>query len=145
MSERINHFRNYLNREIWKMDLDSLTGWKRFLTTLLRVLMLAFRGFNKDQGTLHASALTFYSVLSVVPGLAIAFGIAQVFRFQKTLEAELARNFQAQTEVLEYLLSFTQPLLANTKGGLSAGIGDVVVLFTDVRLLSNIEVSFNAI
>jgi membrane protein len=145
MVKQIGSWRSYLNEGIWKLDLEELPLFRKYWVMLLRVLMLALKGFNNDQGTLHASALTFYSVLSVVPGLAIAFGIAQVFGFQKTLERELERNFQAQTEVLEYLFSFTRSLLENTQGGLIAGIGFVVVLFTSLRLLSNIEISFNAI
>ena len=46
---------------------------------VLRVLVLVYRGFTSNSVQLRASALTFYTVLSLVPVLAMGFGIAKGF------------------------------------------------------------------
>ncbi|MEM7551032.1 MAG: YihY/virulence factor BrkB family protein [Bacteroidota bacterium] len=135
----------FFQYDLWKLNLKKLPVFKKYIYQQLRVIVLVIKGFDKDQGALHASALTFFSVLAIVPFLAVIFGIAQVFGFQSVLEEELSRNLAAQKDVLDYLLKFTESLLVNTKGGTVAIVGFVIVLFTILRLLSNIEASFNVI
>ncbi|MCK4700731.1 MAG: YihY/virulence factor BrkB family protein, partial [Bacteroidales bacterium] len=69
----------FLTVGIWKMSLYESSGVKSFLIKQLRIIMLALRGFSEDKVSLRASALTFYSLLSVVPTLAMIFGIAKGF------------------------------------------------------------------
>jgi membrane protein len=94
---------------------------------------------------LRASAMTFYTLLSIVPVIAMAFGIAKGFGIQKTLEVRLLEQFPGQEEMLNRIFSFANTLLDSTRGGLLAGIGVVVLLWTVVKLLGNIEASFNSI
>lgn len=108
-------------------------------------LYRSVEGFRKDECMLRASAMTFYTLLSIVPVIAMAFGIAKGFGLQKTLEARLLENFQGQEDVFGRLFTFANTLLDNTRGGLLAGIGVVVLLWTVIKLLGNIEASFNAI
>lgn len=118
---------------------------KYFFIKQLRILLLAIRGFGQDQCPLRASALTFYSILSIVPVVAMAFGIAKGFGFQKLLEKQLLEKFSGQEEVMIRIVDFSRSLLENTKGGMIVGIGIVVLLWTVIKLLGNIERSFNDI
>ena len=106
---------------------------------------MATRGFGQDKCPLQASALTFYSILSIVPVVAMAFGIAKGFGFQKLLEKLLFEKFPGQEEVMIQVVDFARSLLENTKGGMIAGIGIVFLFWTVIKLLSNIERSFNDI
>jgi len=89
--------------------------------------------------------LTYYSLLSIVPVLAAAFGIAKGFGFEATLQEELLKRFAEQKEILTHAVTFAQTMLEQTKGGLIAGIGVFVLLWTIIKLLGNIEESFNNI
>ena len=64
------------------------------------------RGFDEDKCQLRASALTFYSLLSIVPVVAMAFGIAKGFGFEKLLEAQLLGRFPGQQEVIAQIIDF---------------------------------------
>jgi len=99
---------------------------------LARVLVLTVRKFIQDNCTLHASALTFYSLLSVVPLAAMAFGIAKGFGFQKRLQVLLLDRFPGQEQVLVQIIDAAGRFLESTKGGLIAGIGLVVLFWTVV-------------
>lgn len=144
------------------MSPSFLTRYRHFLATalrdkagvsfksqpllyLLRILTLALRGFVAHHGQLRASALTFYSLLSLVPVMAMAFGVAKGFGFERLLEKELLEHFSAQHEVITQVIAFARNMLDNTKGGLVAGVGVVVLFWSVIKVLDNIEDSFNHI
>jgi membrane protein len=112
---------------------------------LVRTLTFAIRGFGTRQGPLHASALTFYSLLSLVPLAAMAFGVAKGFGFEKMLEKELLKHFAAQQEVVSQVIEFARNMLENTRGGLVAGVGVAVLFWSVVKVLGRIEDNFNHI
>jgi membrane protein len=135
----------FAREDVWRVRLQGLPWWQRIAYGALRVALLAARGFKANQGPLRASALTFYTLLSIVPVAAMAFGIAQGFGFQKMLERELYQNFPGQEQIVGQVVRFAQSMLETTKGGLVAGIGLVLLFWSVVKVLGSIEASFNAI
>ncbi|BBO70543.1 hypothetical protein DSCA_44730 [Desulfosarcina alkanivorans] len=121
----------------------SAVGW--LLIRLVRTLILSVQGFARHQGPLRASALTFFTLLSLVPVAAMAFGIAKGFGFERRLQQELLDKFSAQQEVVAQVIGFAQNMLDNTKGGMIAGIGIVVLFWAVIKVLGNIENAFNHI
>ena len=75
-----------INDAIWHTPLSEISKGKTFLFKQLRIIVLAARGFSNDKVQLRASALTFYSLLSVIPVAAIAFAIAKGFGLDQNLE-----------------------------------------------------------
>lgn len=111
---------------------------------LVRASRVLYFRVQSDLCFLRASSVAFQSVLSIVPVLAVMFGIAKGFGFDAILEKVLRDEFRDQQEVITYFIQFGYRLLADTQGGIIAGIGSVVLLFTVMRLLSNIEESLNS-
>lgn len=101
--------------------------------------------FRRDLCQLRASALTLYSILSIVPVIAMLFGIAKGFGFEKLLQRQLLERAPQQDELMLRLIGFAQNLLAKTQGEVVAGIGIAVLFWTVVSLIANIEESFNFI
>ena len=134
-----------IKTDIWRIRLKTLSPIKAFFIKQLRIALLALRGFNEDKCALRASALTFYSLLSIVPVLAMVFGIAKGFGFEKLLKKEILEKLAAQQDVVIRITDFAHNLLENTKGGLIAGIGVAVLFWTAIKLLGNIESSLNDI
>jgi len=122
---------------------DSTIPW--FLVRLGRTLVAAAMGFSRRGGESHASALTFYTLLSLVPVAAMAFGVAKGFGFEQLLEKELLKQFAAQREVIRQVIEFARNMLDNTRGGLIAGVGVVVLFWSVVKVLGRIEGNFNQI
>jgi len=131
--------------DIWNMQLEQISATRAFLLKFVRIVVLAVRGFGEDKCVLRASALTFYTMLSIVPVLAMAFGVAKGFGFEKLLERQILERMQGQEEIATYMISFSASMLENTKGGMVAGIGIVLLFWAVIKLLGNIEKSFNAI
>ena len=136
---------NFIKTDIWRVRKNDLSRMKYFFIKQLRILFLAIRGFGEDQCPLRASALTFYSILSIVPLVAMAFGIAKGFGFQNLLEKQLLEKFPGQEEVMIRIFDFARSLLENTKEGIIVGIGIAFLFWTVIKLLSNIEASLNDI
>ncbi len=110
---------------------------------ILRLCRVIYFRITTDLCVLRASSLTFYSTLSVVPILAVIFGIAKGFGIESLLEQSLKGEFKEQEEMIQYLINFGYTLLDQTKGGLIAGIGVVTLLYTVLNLFSTIEASLN--
>ncbi len=149
MRKKIEHFFTY---QLWSIPLANQIGRQRIWLKLLRVLALAFRGFKEDKISLRASALTVFSLMAIVPVVAMAFGIAKGFGLKKYiddlrlyLEENLLANVESQQEIIDQIFEFANSFLANTKGGLIAGIGLVILLWSVLKVFSNIESSFNAV
>jgi len=136
---------NYLRHEIWRIRIKEVSRRQSFLLRPLRIFLLAFRSFNEDKCQLRASALTFYSLLSVVPLAAMGFGIAQGFGLKENLTRFLSNELQGQKEMLQWTMQFADALLENTKGGVIAGVGVLVLFLSIISLLNNIENAFNDI
>ncbi len=135
----------YVTVDIWRIRLENLPFGKSFVIRQVRIILLTVHGFVSDRCFYRASALTFYTLLSIVPVAAMLFGIAKGFGFEKMLEKELYQQFSGQQEVVSKVVEFSQSLLETTKGGLVAGIGLVVLFWAVVKVLSHIEFSLNEI
>jgi len=122
-----------------------LPRWQSLPLLWLRVLITSFSRFTNDNCQQKASSLTYFSLLSIVPVLAAAFGIAKGFGFQEHLIETLKSYFSEHQEVLNYSIDFATKMLEQTKGGLIAGIGVVFLLYTVLMLISNIETALNQI
>lgn len=102
-------------------------------------------GFLKDNCYLYASSLTFYSLLSIVPILAIAFGLGKSFGIEYYLEKQLLHSFPQQEEWIHKLIDVIYSLLENTHGGLIASVGGLTLVWTMFKLLENVEEALNHI
>ncbi|MBW2592044.1 MAG: YihY/virulence factor BrkB family protein [Deltaproteobacteria bacterium] len=130
---------------IWRMKIDELPRIKALFIRMTRVITLALRGFVRDNCSLRASALTLYTLLSIVPVAAMAFGIAKGFGFEKRLQELILKELSGQQEVAVRVIDFARSMLENTRGGIIAGIGVVFLLWTVIKVLGNIESAFNHI
>jgi len=135
----------FLQSSIWRMDINSLPGFQAFLVHHLQVFLVAVNDFNRDDCTRRASALTYYTLLSIVPVMAMAFGIAKGFGLEHALERQLHYYLGAHEDILEQVVEFSYSLLEETRGGIIAGIGFVFLLWSVVKVMTNIELSFNAV
>lgn len=154
---------HFLKEGVWKVSLKNLSARKSILIKNLRIVLLALKGFNEDRCALRAKALTFYFLMSVVPLVALGFGIAKGFGMHEVLENEFRSYFAGQDQVVEQgqnadqeqiqvmgqvvekIIDYANETLEQTKGGLIAGIGIILLLYTVFNLLQNIEASFNDI
>ncbi len=121
-------------------DLFSIRKSKFF-----KVIFFAAKGFKEDRCDLRASSLTLFSLLSIVPIMAMAFGIAKGFGFKEVLEKRVFELFAGQEEIIQNVMTFSTNLLEKTKGGLMALLGLILLFYLLIKLIGHIENAFNNI
>jgi len=141
----LRKFIQFITTDIWHIETKNASWARSFFLRQLRVIILAFRGFKEDKLQLRASALTLYSLLAIVPVLAMVFAVAKGFGFEMLIEDQLLTRFPGQQDVLVTAIGFAKNMLAKTRGGLIAGIGVIVLYWAVIKVLGHIEESFNDI
>jgi membrane protein len=133
---------------IWEIRLKDLSPIQAFLIKYLRVILLASQGFIRDNCQKTASVLTYFSLLNLVPVVAVAFAIAKGFGLEKLIEKQIlqiADKANWQADITTQIISFSNKLLEQAKGGLIAGIGVILLFWTVISILGKIEDSLNEI
>ncbi|WP_338392778.1 YihY/virulence factor BrkB family protein [Fulvitalea axinellae] len=135
----------FFTKDIWVSKFSGLSRPMLIGLRVLRIVWLAVKGFFEDRCMLQASGLTYYTLLSVVPVLALAFAIAKGFGYDQVLEREILSGLEGHEQVAKQALEFARSMLKNTKGGPLAVVGIVVLLYSTMSLLFNIEEAVNDI
>ncbi|MDR2887563.1 MAG: YihY/virulence factor BrkB family protein [Bacteroidales bacterium] len=134
-----------MNDAVWHTPLSELPKGRTVIIKQLRIIIVAARGVLNNRVQLRAASLTLYSLLSVIPVVAIAFAIAKGFGLDRNLETLIADEFQSQQEILNWLLQNARSALEKTRGGYIAGVGMVILFWSVMSLLGHVEDSFNHI
>ena len=145
MKKKITDIWKFLTYDIWRITEDEVTRTKFSLYNIIKTVYLCINRFTKDRMANKASALTYSTLLAIVPILAILFAVARGFGFDNLMEHQFRNGFGGNTETTEAILSFVNSYLSQTKGGIFIGVGLVMLLWTVINLVSNIEITFNRI
>lgn len=144
----VSRILQFFRTGIWEIRIKDLPPQKAFIVKYLRIMLLASRGFMRDNGQNTASVLTYYSLLNVVPIIAVAFAIAKGFGLEKLIEKAILQ-FATQAgwpaDITHQIIGFSHNVLVQAKGGLIAGVGVVLLFWTVISILGKIEASLNAI
>lgn len=143
--ERIKAFWEFVTIDIWTITDAEVKGIKHRGISFLKIVSLAIRRYDNDHLQSKASALTYSTLLSIIPILAVLFSIANGFGFHNILKNQLFDYFPGQKQILEKSFTFVDSYMQQTQGGLFLGIGIVLLLYTIMNLLSTIENCFNSI
>lgn len=141
----IQRITQFFEKDIWKISTKDKHPVFSFFVRQGRILFIAARGFNQDKIQLRASALSFYTLLSIVPILAMVFGISQGFGLEEYLKTLLTERFTGHDDMLNVLLGFVDRYLNRINGGFITGIGLIILFWSVMKVLGNIESSFNNI
>ncbi|MBO5351389.1 MAG: YihY/virulence factor BrkB family protein [Alistipes sp.] len=124
-------------------------SWKNPVTrTLVRIYKLIFymvRGMLNHGTLIRSAAMTYYTITSLVPIVAVAFALVKGFGLADTLVGSLYGLFPQYPEVIDYVVSFAENALARTQGGLMASVALLMLFWSVIQLFSAIESAFNNI
>ncbi|MDR0414595.1 MAG: YihY/virulence factor BrkB family protein [Prevotellaceae bacterium] len=134
----------FVTYDIWHINKTRVNARDFIFIKLLKIIFIAVRGFFVDKISLRASALTFYTLIAIVPVMAMLLGIAKGFGLNDYMVSLLHMNFPDQQDLLDFLFTFSESmLLSRAGGGIIAGVGVLFLLWAILNLLNNIEISFN--
>ncbi len=202
---KIKEWIHFLTYDIWRLNPENFSGKKNIFHNILKIIMLTVRGVQEQDLSSSSRSLTYRTILSIVPMLAVIFAIARGFGFEKIVESQIFDFFSSNdfeiaapvsfenntntyintdtvadiashnssiinvpptlesslhsdttvatdtlmhdttTFTIETLVTFVNNSLEHAKGGVFAGIGVALLLYTIVLLFTDIENSFNRI
>ncbi|MEG2666746.1 MAG: YihY/virulence factor BrkB family protein, partial [Bacteroidales bacterium] len=147
--KRINIYclqtKRYLKFGVWFYDTQNLPLWKRRSIEGYKILAVAYKKFVQDQCIERSSSLSFYSLMAIVPILAMAFGFAGGFGMTTVLQNLLSNFTPSDAPFWNLILNFSQNMLSNVNGGLIAGIGILVLFWIVMNVITRIEKALNEI
>ncbi len=143
--KKINWLLRFLTHDIWSITNEDVRGVYRWLMNIFKALFLSIRFFIADRIMEKASALTFYTLLAIVPTVALLLGLANGFGLQDIIHNSLEELLPGQPEVVDYVLQFAISYLNHAKRGIIMGIGIVMLLYVIFSLIDNVETVLNRI
>lgn len=135
----------FVTYDIWRISGNEVSGLKRLGINAIKTVILAGRGFINDHLQTKASALTYSTLLSIVPMLAVLIGIAKGFGFQNAVRTELMNYFPGHEAEFIQAFQFVENYLNQAQGGVFLGVGLILLLYTVINLISSIEDTLNGI
>ncbi len=143
--KKLSELWKFVTYDIWRVTEDEVTKTKFSFYTIIKTIYLCIDRFTTDRLANKASALTYSTLLALVPILAILFAIARGFGFDNLVENELRNGLAGHEEATEFIITFVNSYLVQAKSGVFIGVGIVMLLYTVINLIGNIEIAFNRI
>ena len=145
MNKRIARIVHFFEVGIWHVKRQDVPAWKYFVYSAAKKLLLAVERATTKRMMNAASALTYSTLLAIVPILAVVFAVARGFGYNKYMESWFRDTLASQPQAADVIVGFVNSYLVHTKSGVFLGVGLVFMLWTVFMLVGNIEQTFNHI
>ena len=136
---------HFFRHDMWHMRREDMSAVAFFALGLLKKLYLSVEFFTTRRVIDMAAALTYSTLLAIVPILAVVFAIARGFGYSKYIEVWFREALSSQPQAANAIIDFVNSYLVHTKSGIFFGVGLVFMLFTVLMLTANVEKTFNSI
>jgi membrane protein len=145
----LERFQQFFGSRIWSASLNEVRRSRALLYRASRIVYATVQGFREKDLTFRAAALTYYSVLSIVPFLAFAFSVLKGFGgYQKLLDGTVRPYLRDTFAGNPTLLAGMEQMLVFVERTSTVGLNTVSVIllvYTSISMLSTIETALNDI
>ncbi len=117
----------------------------RWAVRQYKLLFYTVQGLSSHGTMVRSAALTFYTLMSLVPVVALVFAVVKGFGLAEGLEQNLYEVLPQSPEVIDYVVGFAQKALARTQGGWVALVGVLTLFWAVIKVFGSIEDAFNNI
>ncbi len=135
---------DFIKNGIWETD-PSGKGRSGWAIRPFKIMIYTVRGIGEHGIFLRASALTYYTLLSLVPIAALIFGFMKGFGFDANIWEWLYGKVPGFETSLDYLRTWVDNTLVHTRGGVLAAAGILMLFWAVIRVFTNVEDAFNNI
>ena len=131
----------FLKHGMWEPNSDS--SYTNRLKKEIRVFYFTFINCIRHSVKIQSAALTFYTMMAIVPILAMIFGITKGFGVEHVVTSLMKNNLAEHELFIGQISEFANAYLARSKMGLFAGISVFVLLWSIIMVFESIEAAFN--
>lgn len=138
--------RKFLLVDIWNINVQSIGKARQSFYNTLKVVLLTIKNLAKVRLGLYSISLTFFTMLALVPFVAVMFFVTGGFGLEKHLEYVLFNTFDVVDEsILQGIVESANNIVSSGKKGLFGAVSFLAFIWTIIWLIMNIERSFNIV
>lgn len=145
LTRRGKRARSFFSDGIWRLREGDVKGVQKSLVRILQVIVITIKEYTDSALGRKASALTYTTLLALIPMLAVILSIAAGFGMQSSVQRQLYDYFPGHytelTQAFDFVESYMNVVHSNTF--IIIGVG--TLLYTVVRLMLSIEDVFNEV
>jgi membrane protein len=141
--DTFNKLKKFISDDIWNIDLDELSKARARTVKYLKVMMITIKTFANERIGFQAVALSFFSTMSVVPFIAIIFGITGGLGLQVPLKEFLYEYFNNSQQTIDTVIGFANNIIETAQSSLMGLFSASAFFYAVIALMLNVEKVFN--
>lgn len=144
-TEFVKNLIEFLTYDIWRLDFSKPQRFSQNVIRRIKVTILTFSRFLSGRIGRESVFLSFYSVMALVPLVAIVLFIMSGLGMDNML-IDMLQPYVADNErVVTMVLGWAQNIIAQTRKGLFGVISFLTFLWIIIWLMISVENTFNVI
>ncbi len=137
-----SRIRKFFSNDVWLANVDKLPRFRGGVYKQLQLAIYVWREFWRDNSLLRASGLTYTTLLTLVPLMALMFALLKGLGIQRALEPFVLQRLTGGSQALtERIMEYASHIHVGSLGTL----GITFLFITMVLVLTNVEMAFNQI
>lgn len=137
--------KNFFDEDIWLLELEELSKAKARFIKYVKVFLITVKTYTQQKIGPQAVALSYFSVMAVVPFMAIVFAVTGGLGLADKLKEMLYNNFSGggSQQIIETVLSMSQKIIDTAQSGWMGALNALLFLWILFRLMMSVEAAFN--
>ena len=140
---KTKRLKSFFSEEIWELELEELSKAKARFIKYVKVAIITAKTYAQQKIGPQAVALSYLSVMALVPFLAIVFAITGGLGVDGLLKDFMYSNFSTNQSVIDTVLSFSQNIIDTARSGWMGFLNALLFLWIIYRLMAGVESAFN--
>ncbi|MBR1575962.1 MAG: YihY/virulence factor BrkB family protein [Bacteroidales bacterium] len=132
-----------LTDKIWTLDLSGFSTAKRYLYKLVKLIRIVFYDFSDKRMNFQCNALSYFCALSLIPLLAIIFGVTGGLGLSDRISGLLYRLLPNNPDLVNMLVEKSTDIIDIAQSGPVGWVSAVMLLWTVLWMMFQVERVFN--
>lgn len=125
------------------MEMEELSKARARFIRYMKVMMITIKTFSSEKIGFQAVALSFFSTMSVVPFVAIAFVVTGGLGLADKLKELLYSYFDNSQEIIDTVLGFADNIILSSQSSALGLLSSLLFVFIVIWMMLSVERVFN--
>ena len=133
--------KRFFSEDIWALEMEELSKARARFIKYIKVLVITVKTFSQQKLGPRAIALSYLSMMAVVPFLALVFGITGGLGLDEKLKEFMYANFSGPS--IDTVMESANNIVATAESGWMGFLSALLFIWIIFRLMMNVESAFN--
>ena len=145
ITKKTYRLKNFFKEEIWQLEMEELSKAKARFIKYVKIALITAKTYAQQKIGPQAVSLSYFSVMALVPFLAIVFGVTGGLGLDDHLRELLYNNLGTaeNQNFIDTILSFAQNIIDTARSGWMGLLNALLFLWIIFRLMAGVESAFN--